>query len=121
MRIPFLAASFPFVLLPFATARSSQQPLQVYLYPSPQSSTNQQLTPPTLSYTQAKAVLDHHLRQDSSVFDEIPEDESMWVHLLGLWDSRETGKARVVVVDGGVEAQGTRCSWNLSYELIYHI
>ncbi|OXG24647.1 hypothetical protein C366_00176 [Cryptococcus neoformans Tu401-1] len=106
MRIPFLTASFPFALLPFATARSSQQPLQVYLYPAPQSSlTYQQLTPPTLSYTQAKAVLDHHLRQDPSAFDEIPEDENMWVHLLPLWDSREVGKARVVVVDGGVEAQ----------------
>lgn len=122
MRIPFLTASFPFALLPFATARSSQQPLQVYLYPAPQSSlTYQQLTPPTLSYTQAKAVLDHHLRQAPSAFDDIPEDENMWVHLLPLWDSREVGKARVVVVDGGVEAQGKRCSWNLLHELMYHI
>lgn len=122
MRIPFFAASFSFTLLPFATARSPQQHLQVYLYPAPQSSlTYQQSTPPTLSYTQAKAVIDHHLRQDSSAFDEVPEDESMWAHLLGLWDPRETSKARVVVVDGGVEAQGKYCSWNLFYELMYHI
>ncbi|WVO22210.1 uncharacterized protein IAS62_003540 [Cryptococcus decagattii] len=106
MRIPFFAAFFSFALLPFATARSLQQHLQVYLYPAPQSSpTYQQSTPPTLSYTQAKAVIDHHLRQDSSAFDEVPEDESVWAHLLGLWDSRETSKARIVVVDGGVEAQ----------------
>ncbi|WVQ80650.1 hypothetical protein IAT38_002755 [Cryptococcus sp. DSM 104549] len=107
MRLPLSALS-SLLLLPLSLASSAQQPLQVYLHPTPQhpsSSHPSHLTPPTLSAEQAKAVLAHHLGQDLADFEEIPQDEGLWAHLMGMWEGVEGGKAKVVVVDGGVEAQ----------------
>ncbi|WVQ72592.1 hypothetical protein IAR50_002150 [Cryptococcus sp. DSM 104548] len=104
MRFPVLASLFA-ALLPLSYARSAQEPLQVYLHPAPQVSPSSLDATPTLSYSQAKAVLSHHLKQDISDFDEIPEDESHWAHLMGLWKGDEGVKAKVVVIDGGVDAQ----------------
>ncbi|WWC94193.1 hypothetical protein V866_001033 [Kwoniella sp. B9012] len=101
---------FALTALPFTLAKSSQsqQPLQIYLYPTP-STQNQDpsLSVPTLSADQAKAVLSHHLGEPLNDFDEIPNDEGLWSHLMSLWDgpSATGGKARVVVIDGGVDAQ----------------
>jgi hypothetical protein len=87
-------------------ARNQQQPLQIYLHPTP---SNVDSAVPTLSADQAKAVLAHHLGENIGDFDEIPNDEGMWGHLMGMWgdkmDEAEM-KARVVIIDGGVEAQG---------------
>ncbi|ODN79784.1 hypothetical protein L202_03692 [Cryptococcus amylolentus CBS 6039] len=105
MRIPVLA-TLSAALLPLSYARSAQEHLQVYLHPAPQTALPpSHASPPTLSYNQAKAVLSHHLKQDISDFDEIPEDESHWAHLMGLWEGDEGVKAKVVVIDGGVDAQ----------------
>ncbi|WVN88241.1 uncharacterized protein L203_103442 [Cryptococcus depauperatus CBS 7841] len=104
MRLCTWAASLTLSLASVACARSIQPQLQVYLYPTPQSSTTAHARPPTLSYSQAKAVLSHHLKQDILDTEEIPENEEHWAHLMGLWDGNEWGKARVVVMDG-VDAQ----------------
>ncbi|ODO08815.1 hypothetical protein L198_00548 [Cryptococcus wingfieldii CBS 7118] len=89
MRIPVFA-TLSAALLPLSYARSAQEPLQIYLHPAPQTaSPASHASPPALSYSQAKAVLSHHLKQDISDFDEIPEDESHWAHLMGLWEGDE--------------------------------
>ena len=94
--------------IPLALA-SAQQPLQVYLHPTPPLDLASG-SAPTLTPDQARAVLAHHLGQNIGDFEEIPNDEGLWQHLMGMWDGRHgegtSGKARVVIVDGGVEAQG---------------
>ncbi|WWC61880.1 uncharacterized protein I303_104465 [Kwoniella dejecticola CBS 10117] len=95
--------------LSFAHAKSqsqAQEPLQIYLYPTPTtSSLHQPKEAPTLTSSQAKAVLSHHLGEQLNDFDEIPNDESMWSHLMNLWDDSLEGKAKVVIIDGGVSSQ----------------
>lgn len=98
-------------LAPLALAQSvwaQQQPLQIYLHPTPSNIDSASV--PTLSADQAKAVLAHHLGENIGDFDEIPNDEGLWAHLMGMWDGHSEGgverKARVVIIDGGVEAQG---------------
>ena len=87
--------------------QAQQQPLQIYLHPTP---ANIDSAVPTLSADQAKAVLAHHLGGNIGDFDEIPNDEGLWGHLMGMWNDKNEGgverKARVVIIDGGVEAQG---------------
>jgi hypothetical protein len=115
--LPFLP------LLPLAFARShssAQQPIQIYLHPTPPS---QHLSAaPTLTPEQAKAVLSHHLGEGISDFDEIPADEGVWGHLVGAWNGLWAGegeRGRVVIIEGGVRAQGgshTRSqSWRLRF------
>ncbi|KAK8864406.1 hypothetical protein IAR55_001654 [Kwoniella newhampshirensis] len=105
-----LLPSLSLLLLPLTLAQSAaQQPLQVYLYPTPTSPSihnHAHGSSPTLSVDQAKAVLAHHLREGLADFEEIPQDEGMWSHLLGMWNGEQgEGRPRVVVVDGGVDAQ----------------
>lgn len=108
MRLQIAATA---LILPFALARSSKsssaQQIQVYLHPSP---TSPHKSVPTLSADQAKAVLNHHLGEHIGDFDEIPADEGMWGHLVGIWggSGREVDGARVVIVDGGASSQGER-------------
>jgi hypothetical protein len=94
--------------LPLALVSASKEPLQVYLHPTPTDL--QSGSVPTLSPDQARAVLSHHLGENIGDFDEIPSDEGLWAHLMGMWDGRHSTnvprKARVVIVDGGVQAQG---------------
>ncbi|WWD17298.1 hypothetical protein CI109_101738 [Kwoniella shandongensis] len=102
--------SLTLLLLPLTLAKSAaQQPLQVYLYPTPAapSLVNQaHASVPTLSADQAKAVLGHHLREGLADFEEIPQDEGMWSHLMGLWNGEQgEGRPKIVVIDGGVDAQ----------------
>jgi hypothetical protein len=94
------------LLLPLIAARSqSQQPIQVYLHPAPTQQALQ--AAPTLTSAQAKAVLAHHLGEQIADFDEVPQDEGMWGHLMHMWGmEKESGKPRVVVIDGGVSSQG---------------
>ncbi|RSH87346.1 hypothetical protein EHS25_003255 [Saitozyma podzolica] len=57
---------------------------------------------------QAKAVLSHHLGEGLSDFDEIPADEGVWGHLVGAWNGLWAGegeRGRVVIIEGGVQAQ----------------
>jgi hypothetical protein len=93
--------------LAYATSYSSHaqyaDQIQVYLYPSP-SSPHASSAVPTLTADQAKAVLTHHMGEILSDFDEIPADEGMWGHLMGVWEDEERG-GRVVIVDGGVSPQ----------------
>jgi hypothetical protein len=114
MRLNPLLALAP--LAPFALASQAQQPLQVYLYPTP-ANADVSASAPTLSPDQARAVLAHHLGDNIGDFDEIPNDEGLWAHLMGMWESHGSGgverKARVVIIDGGVEAQGTSCHLRL--------
>ncbi|EIW70632.1 hypothetical protein TREMEDRAFT_28666 [Tremella mesenterica DSM 1558] len=78
--------------------------VQVFLYPS--SPTSQHKHAPTLTPSQANAVLSHHLHQPIDDFDEIPQDESLWGHLVSMWHGdHENGNARVIIIDGGVEPQ----------------
>lgn len=99
-------------VVPLALAQQQQQPLQVYLHPTPAHlQTDAAAAIPTLTPDQARAVLAHHLGENIGDFDEIPNDEGLWSHLMGMWDGKngEIGaarKARVVIVDGGVQAQG---------------
>ncbi|WVQ99413.1 hypothetical protein IAU59_006546 [Kwoniella sp. CBS 9459] len=109
MRILSLASA-SLALLPIALSKvhSAQQPLQVYLYPTPTSPslTDSAHSAPTLSAAQAKAVLSHHLGEGLGAFDEIPSDEGMWSHLMSMWNGEQEGeKARMVVLDGGVTPQ----------------
>lgn len=102
---------FALSLLPLALASSyaTQQPLQVYLHPAPKQNAHQPV--PTLSADQAKAILTHHLGGTIGDFEEIPNDESLWGHLVNMWnggDEAVSGKARVVFIDGGVSPQGRR-------------
>lgn len=104
MRLTPLLSLAPLALA--VQARNQQQPLQIYLHPTP---SNLDSAAPTLSADQAKAVLAHHLGENIGDFDEIPNDEGMWGHLMGMWNDKSEGverKARVVIIDGGVEAQG---------------
>lgn len=98
----------PFALSLCLTATAQQKPLQVYLHPTPSASGPD--SPPTLSADQAKAVLAHHLGEPIGDFDEIPSDEGLWSHLIGMWDREsvlgEKEKARVVILEGGVLPQG---------------
>lgn len=106
MRLLPTLAAIPLVLA------SAQQPLQIYLHPTPTDLASG--SAPTLSPDQARAVLAHHLGENIGDFEEIPNDEGLWAHLMGMWDGRHGagenggmgGKARVVIVDGGVDAQG---------------
>lgn len=118
MRLSALSAfllPFSLLLATFAQARShsaSSQQIQVYLHPSPSSP---HASAPTLSADQAKAVLNHHLGAHASDFDEMPADEGMWGHLMGIWGGRkEVDGARIVIVDGGVSPQG-ECSTSLDW------
>jgi hypothetical protein len=106
MRLTPLLSLAPLVLAQVQVARAQQQPLQIYLHPTP---SNLDSAVPTLSADQAKAVLAHHLGENIGDFDEIPNDEGMWGHLMGMWNDKMDGaerKARVVIIDGGVDAQG---------------
>jgi len=106
MRLTTLLSLAPLALSQFGQASAQQQPLQIYLHPTP---SNLDSAAPTLSADQAKAVLAHHLGENIGDFDEIPNDEGMWGHLMGMWNDKVEGaerKARVVIIDGGVEAQG---------------
>jgi hypothetical protein len=106
MRLTTLLSLAPLALSQFGQASAQQQPLQIYLHPTP---SNLDSAAPTLSADQAKAVLAHHLGQNIGDSDEIPNDEGMWGHLMGMWNDKVEGaerKARVVIIDGGVEAQG---------------
>ncbi|ORY33980.1 hypothetical protein BCR39DRAFT_491169 [Naematelia encephala] len=102
MRIIAIAA---LIAAPLISA-VSQQPLQVYLHPSP-SSPAHLTSAPTLSASQAKAVLAHHLGENIGDFEEIPQDESLWGHLVSMWSGNEDAdrRARVVVIEGGVMSQ----------------
>jgi hypothetical protein len=100
MRLTPLLSLAPLVLAQVQVARAQQQPLQIYLHPTP---SNLDSAVPTLSADQAKAVLAHHLGEN------IANDEGMWGHLMGMWNDKMDGaerKARVVIIDGGVDAQG---------------
>lgn len=102
-------------------ALAQQKPLQVYLHPTPSSSGPD--SPPTLSADQAKAVLAHHLGDTIEDFDEIPADESLWSHLMGMWAGEKVvgqgDKPRVVIIEGGVMPQG---GYALSLEwIVTHI
>ena len=93
-------------LVPLIAAQSSQRPIQVYLHPVPTAPSHYH-SAPTLSADQAKGVLAHHLGDTIADDDEIPADEGLWGHLLGSWANTKTGgKARVVVIEGGVSPQG---------------
>lgn len=50
-----------------------------------------------------------------SDFDEIPANEGMWGHLMGLWEKEER-EGRVVIVDGGVSPQ---CAYLVCPDGIY--
>ena len=104
--LPILAASST------AAARQAQEPLQVYLHPTPSDSSSYKAAP-TLTAEQAKAVLSHHLGEAIGDFEEIPSDEGLWSHLMHMWggNHRESSgggrtKAKVVIVEGGVMPQG---------------
>ncbi|WRT66373.1 uncharacterized protein IL334_003328 [Kwoniella shivajii] len=105
----FSATSILAVLsLPLVLAKPSQQPLQIYLYPSPTSPSlhqHQHQNVPTLNADQAKAVLSHHLGEPQNDFDEIPNDEGLWSHLMTMWNGQSEGKPKIVVVDGGISPQ----------------
>lgn len=101
------------LLAPVVLAKSyhaAQQPIQVYLHPTPSAQYHAAAAAaPTLTAEQANAVLAHHLGQDMSDFEELPQDEDMWSHLMGMWNGHtrpEGHKPKVVIVQGGVEAQG---------------
>jgi hypothetical protein len=109
------STSLAALLVPFALARSSSQSaqkIQVYLHPSPSSP---HAHAPTLSADQAKAVLSHHLGGQISDFDEIPADEGMWGHLVGMWNgqhglAKQVDGAKVVIVDGA-SSQGKQAGF----------
>lgn len=89
----------------------AQQPLQVFLHPSPPPSS---LVVPTLNAVQAKAVLAHHLGETIGNFEEIPQDEGLWSHFLRQWnDSHGKTRSRIVIIDGGVTAEGMSLSYTL--------
>lgn len=101
-------------LTSLALARSNEQ-IQIFLHPSPPSphaqATDSHDAVPTLTADQAKAVLTHHMGDPISDFEEIPADEGMWSHLMGMWGGglghgKEVDGGRVVIVDGGVSPQG---------------
>lgn len=108
-----LSTTISALLFPLALARynsNSAQQIQVYLHPSPSSP---HAHAPTLSANQAKAVLSHHLGEPIGDFEEMPADEGMWGHLVGMWGGRHGGGlgqsvdgSRVVIVDGGASSQG---------------
>jgi len=108
-RFPIMRLSILPVAFALAAGVSAQQkPLQVYLHPTPAASAPD--SPPTLSADQAKAVLAHHLGQPIDDFEEIPSDEGLWTHLMGMWSGEKVlgaeEKARVVIIEGGVMPQG---------------
>lgn len=110
MRFVSLVISLAIPALALARSSASQQPIQVYLHPAPSSPAHLQSVP-TLTPEQAKAVLSHHLGEPIQDFDEIPQDEGLWSHLMGMWvNEGESGKdvqrPKVVVIEGGVSAQG---------------
>lgn len=94
-------------LVPLTSAYQAQQPLQVYLHPSPSDAASK--AAPTLTADQAKAVLSHHLGESIGDFDEIPDDEGLWGHLLNMWggEQKQIGgqKSRIVIIEGGVSPQ----------------
>jgi len=104
MRLSFLPVALTLAL----GVHAQQKPLQVYLHPTPAASAPD--SPPTLSADQAKAVLAHHFGQPIDEFEEIPSDEALWTHLMGMWSGEkvvaEGEKARVVIIEGGVMPQG---------------
>jgi len=101
-----LLSASPLITVPLILAQSvHQQPIQFYLHPTPALAHAD--SPPTLSADQAKAVLAHHLGEGIDGYEEIPADEALWGHLMGMSGAqREGGKARVVVIEGGVSPQG---------------
>ena len=111
MRLFSAIAAVPIVLA------SAQQPLQIYLHPTPTDLASG--SAPTLSPDQARAVLAHHLGENIGDFEEIPNDEGLWAHLMGMWDGKygdvKSGKSKVVIVDGGVEAQGMSSNCIMCY------
>jgi hypothetical protein len=105
---PFLALIAPALDLALARSTAPQSQIQVYLHPSPSSPHAD--AAPTLSPEQAKAVLKHHMGEAIGDFEEIPADEGLWGHLIGVWRGGngrgEEVKGRVIIVDGGASAQG---------------
>lgn len=81
--------------------------VQVFLHPAPNTPHGKHA--PTLTAAQAKAVLSHHLSEPIGDFEEIPQDEGLWSHLLHVWSGEDEvgSKPRIVIIDGGVSAQGT--------------
>lgn len=71
-------------------AQSRQQPIQVYLHPSP-SALSSQSTVPTLNAKQAQAVLGYHLSSSHPV----GSDES----------ASRSEKSRVIIIQGSIDAQ----------------
>ena len=119
-----LLSSITILSLPFTIAYNHHPPLQVYLHPTPTDQSH--LSAPTLSADQAKAVLSHHLGEGIGDFEEIPADEGLWGHWMGMWNGigggvgggaghggmykgvgmKEGEQPRVVIIDGGVSSQG---------------
>ncbi len=84
----------------FISARSTAQ---VYLHPAP---VQDHVPVPTLTPAQAKAVISHHIGETLEDLEEIPQNEELWSHLIGVWaDKRPHG--RVVIIEG-VSPQGGR-------------
>lgn len=87
-------------------AAASREHIQVYLHPQP-TAPSVHFSTPTLSASQAKAVLAHHLGESVDDFEELPQDEGTWAHLVSLWKGQaQRPKARVVIIEGGVSPQG---------------
>ncbi len=92
-----------------STSAATQQPIQVYLYPSPPHSSSHKA--PTLKPDQAKAVLAHHFSAGEGVdaFEKLPGGHEGWVHLLtgGMLsndeDRKSEDKAKVVIIQGDVD------------------
>jgi hypothetical protein len=110
MRFVSLVISLAVPALALARSSASQQPIQVYLHPSPSSPAHLQ-SAPTLTPEQAKAVLSHHLGEALDDFEEIPQDEGMWSHLMGMWvgggdAGKDVQRPKVVIIEGGVSSQG---------------
>jgi hypothetical protein len=106
-----------FPILALAVAHSAvADRIQVYLHPAPNVPTSRPA--PTLSASQAKAVLSHHLGEQIAEIQELPEDESMWGHLMGLWNGQNHSRPKVVIVEGGVTEQGELFQTFLNAELI---
>lgn len=86
-------------LLAAATRSATRDRVQVFLHPAPDIDND--VGAPTLSSSQASAVIGHHLGADLS-HSPTPHDEGMWAHLMYLWDGPQ--RPRVVIVEG-VEPQ----------------
>jgi hypothetical protein len=110
------STSYAIVAATASSKHQAQQPIQVYLHPSPPSSHN--LEPPTLTPDQAEAVLAHHFSAGEGVdeYEKLPGGHEGWAHLLsgglfggdGRGQRKEEDKARVVIVQGDIDVE---CEW----------